>query len=75
MEIGDQVNDDLPLRVDPDTDPFLDERLLVKNLPTEATTVTAEHPITGEKKDVSITLFEQPGAVKGTRRAISEIIK
>ena len=75
VEIGDQVNDDLPLRVDPDTDPFLDERLLVKNLPTEATTVTAEHPITGEKKDVSITLFEQPGAVKGTRRAISEIIR
>ena len=75
MEIGDRINDNLPLRVDPDRDPFLDERLLLKNLPTEATTVTAVHPITGEKKDVNITLFEQPGAVKGTRRAISEIIK
>jgi transketolase len=75
VTIGDQVNDDLPLRVDPNNDPFLDERLLVKNLPKEATTVTAENPVTGEKKDIAITLFEQPGAVKGTRRAISEIIK
>ncbi|MDP6666934.1 MAG: hypothetical protein QF357_06000 [Dehalococcoidia bacterium] len=75
VEIGDQVNDNLPLRVDPDTDPFLDERLMVKNLPREATTVTAENPVTGEKKDVGITLFEQPGGMRGTRRAISEIIK
>lgn len=75
VEIGDQVNDNLPLRVDADKDPFLDERLLVKNLPTEATTVTATNPVSGETKDVDITLFEQPGAVKGTRRAISEIIK
>lgn len=75
VEIGDQVNDNLPLRVDPNSDPFLDDRLLVANLPTEATTVTAENPVTGEKKDVGIALFEQPGAIKGTRRAISEIIK
>lgn len=75
VDIGDQVNDNLPLRVDADKDPFLDERLLVKNLPTEATTVTATNPVSGETKDVDITLFEQPGAVKGTRRAISEIIK
>ena len=75
VEIGDQVNDSLPLRVDPNSDPFLDDRLLVANLPTEATTVTAENPVTGEKKDVGIALFEQPGAIKGTRRAISEIIK
>jgi len=75
VEIGDQVNDNLPLRVDPNSDPFLDDRLLVKNLPAEATTVTAENPVTGEKKDVNIALFEQPGAVRGTRRAISEIIK
>ncbi|MDA1280438.1 MAG: hypothetical protein O3B95_10455 [Chloroflexi bacterium] len=75
VEIGDQVNDNLPLRVDPSTEPFLDERLRVKNLPAEATTYTAENPVTGEKKDVNIALFEQPGAVKGTRRAISEIIK
>lgn len=75
VEIGDQVNDDLPLRVDADNDPFLDDRLLVKNLPSEVTTVTATNPVSGETKDVDITLFEQPGAVKGTRRAISEIIK
>jgi transketolase len=75
IELGDKVNDNLPLRVDPNTDPFMDERLLVDNLPKEATTVSVENPVTGEKKDVGITLYEQPGAVKGTRRAISEIIK
>ena len=47
----------------------------MKNLPTEATTDTAENPVTGEKKDNGIALFEEPGAGKGTRRAISEIIK
>ena len=75
VDLGDMVNDNLPLRVDPTTDPFLDERIRVKNLPKEPTTVTAENPVTGEKKDIDIALFEQPGAVKGTRRAISEIIK
>ena len=29
----------------------------------------------GEEKDLSIKLFEEPGNVRGTRRAISEIIK
>ena len=29
----------------------------------------------GEQKDLSIKLFEEPGNVRGTRRAISEIIK
>ncbi len=75
VAIGDQVNDELPLSVKVGEDPFLDERLRVKNLPTEATTVTAVNHITGEKKDVNIKLFELPGEVKGTRRAISEIIK
>lgn len=75
VTIGDQVNDDLPLAVNADEDPFLDDRLKVSNLPAEATTVTAKNHITGETKDVNIALFEQPGAMKGTRRAISEIIK
>jgi transketolase len=75
VELGDKVNDELPLRVDRHADPFMDERLRVKNLPTEATTVEVENQVTGEKKEVGITLFEQPGTVKGTRRAISEIIK
>jgi len=75
VRIGDQVNDDLPLKVQTDKDPFQDERLRVANLPAEPTTVTAKNHITGETKDVDIKLFEQPGEVKGTRRAISEIIK
>ena len=75
VELGDKVNDDMPLNVKTDVDPFQDDRLLVKNLPAEATTVTATNHVTGESKDVGIKLYEQPGAVKGTRRAISEIIK
>ena len=75
VTLGDQVNDNLPLSVQTDKDPFQDERLRVKNLPIEPTTVTAKNHITGEEKDVSIKLYELPGEVKGTRRAISEIIK
>ena len=75
VEIGDKVNDNLSLRVDTQKDPFQDERLLVKNLPSESKDISVENPVTGEKKDIKITLFEKPGANKGTRRAISEIIK
>ena len=75
VEIGDKVNDNLSLRVDTQKDPFQDERLLVKNLPSESKDISVETPVTGEKKDIKITLFEKPGANKGTRRAISEIIK
>jgi len=75
VEIGEKVNNNLPLRVDTEKDPFQDERLLVKNLPSEAKDILVTNPITGEKKDIKITLFEKPGANKGTRRAISEIIK
>ena len=75
VELGDKVNDDMPLSVKKDVDPFQDDRLRVKNLPIEPTTVTAKNHVTGETKDVGIKLYEQPGQVKGTRRAISEIIK
>ncbi|MBT3996263.1 MAG: hypothetical protein HOF01_10745 [Chloroflexi bacterium] len=75
VELGDKVNDDLSLSVQADVDPFQDDRLRVKNLPIEPTTVTAKNHITGETKDVAIKLYEEPGQVKGTRRAISEIIK
>ena len=75
VELGDKVNDDMPLSVKKDVDPFQDDRLRVKNLPIEPTTVTAKNHVTGETKDVAIKLYEQPGQVKGTRRAISEIIK
>jgi transketolase len=75
VTLGDQVKDDLSLSVQTDVDPFQDERLRVKNLPVEPATVTAKNHITGEEKDINIKLYELPGEVKGTRRAISEIIK
>ena len=75
VEIGDSVDDDLPLRIDRNVDPFLDDRLKVKNLPVEPQTVSVANATTGEEKSVSIKLFEEPGNVRGTRRAISEIAK
>ena len=75
VEIGDSVNDELPLRFDRNTDPFLDPRLGVKNLPMEPQGVTVRNPVSGAVKDVTITLFEEPGKVRGARRAISEIIR
>ncbi|MCI0822301.1 MAG: hypothetical protein J4N34_02610 [Chloroflexi bacterium] len=75
VEIGDKVKDDMPLRIDRSVDPFMDPRLEVKNLPQGPQTVTAHNPITGEDKEIKIKLFEESGNVRGTRRAISEIVK
>ncbi|MCZ6681164.1 MAG: hypothetical protein O7E52_28425 [Candidatus Poribacteria bacterium] len=75
VEIGDAVQDDLPLRVDTGRDPFLDERLRVENLPVEPQTLTVKNPVSGQKQEVDITLFKRAGEVAGTRRAISEFIK
>ena len=73
--IGDSVQDDLPLRVDTKSDPFLKDQLQVENLPIEPQTLTAKNPVSGEEQEVDISLFKEPGEVAGTRRAISEIIK
>src|SRR5205807_1421883 len=75
VEIGDTVKDDLPLRIDAKTNPFLDDRLRVKNLPTEPQKVTVHNPISGAQKPVDIALFKKPGEAAGARRGISEIIK
>jgi transketolase len=75
VEIGETVDDQMPLRIDRSVDPFQDDRLRVENLPQEAQKVTAHNPVSGEEKEVSIKLFEEPGNVRGTRRAVSEIIK
>ena len=75
VEIGDSVDDGLPLRIDRATNPFKDSRLSVDNLPVEAQNLTVTNPSSGDEKDLSIKLFEEPGNVRGTRRAISEIIK
>ena len=75
VDIGDAVQDDLPLRVDTNQDPFLDDRLRVENLPVEPQTFSVKNPVSDEEQEVDIALFKEPGEVAGTRRAISEIIK
>ncbi len=75
IAIGDSIDDNTPLRIDRNTDPFQDPRLAVKNLPLEPQEVTARNPQTGEEKKVAIKLFEKAGNKRGARRAISEIIK
>ncbi len=75
VEIGESVDDDMPLKINNKVDAFQDERLTVARLPREAQTVNAKNPFSGEEKEVSIKLYEEPGNVRGTRRAISEIIK
>jgi transketolase len=75
VEIGDTVKDQVPLHFDVKSDPFLDERLRVANLPVESTTVTATNRLSGAQKQVAINLFRKPGEIAGARRAISEVIK
>jgi transketolase len=74
-EIGDAVNDKNPLRVDVTRDPFLDERLRVKNLPEEPQELALKNDASGKEKKVKIALFRKPGEAAGARRAISEILK
>ena len=75
VQIGDTVDDQMPLRIDRTVDPFQDARLRVESLPQEPQTVAVRNPVSGEEKEVSIKLFEEPGNKRGTRRAISEILK
>ena len=74
VEIGDQVKDDYKVRIDITKDPFLDERLRVKNLP-DAETVKVKNPFTGAEKEVKIALFRKAGETAGARRAVSEVVK
>jgi transketolase len=75
VSIGDTVKDEVPLHFDVKTNPFLDDRLRVANLPAEPQNVTAVNRLSGGEKQIGITLFRKPGEMAGTRRAISEIIK
>jgi transketolase len=75
VAIGDLVRDDHKLNVDNKADPFQDERLRVANLPMDTQKVSAKNDLSGATKEVSITLFEQPGKAWGARRAISEVVK
>ncbi len=75
VEIGDSLNDNLPLRIDPTVNPFTDERLCPENIPLEPQSVEVTNELTGETATVDIELAKKPGDVAGTRRAISELIK
>jgi transketolase len=75
VDIGDSLKDDLPLRIQAAQDPFLDDRLRVKNLPVESQKVKVKNAVSGAEKEVGVTLFRKAGEVAGTRRAISEIVK
>ena len=75
VSIGDTIKDEMPLHIDVKSDPFLDDRLRVANLPADPQNVTAVNRLSGDEKQVSITLFRKPGEMAGTRRAISEIVK
>jgi len=75
VELGDAVSDKTQLRVDATRDPFLDDRLRVKNLPEEPQKVTVKNGISGKEKTVNISLFKKAGEAAGARRGISEIIK
>jgi transketolase len=75
VALGDTVKDDEPVGVNVITDPFLDDRLRLENLPVEPQTVTATNRYSGAEKQVSISLFRKPGEMAGARRGVSEIIK
>jgi len=75
VEIGDAVSDKHPLRIDVSTDPFLDERLRVKNLPEAPQEIAVKNERTGKEKTVKIALFRKAGEAAGARRAISELLK
>ena len=71
--IAETVDRSLSLNIDPTTNPFLDERLKVDNLPTTPQDVTVENKHSGERIERRIALFLEPGVKKGPRRAVSEI--
>ena len=75
VTIGDTVKDEFPMNFDLKADPFLDDRLRVSNLPETLQIVNAKNRLSGDEKQVAITLFRKPGEMAGTRRAISEIFK
>ena len=73
LEIAGQLDLSPSLRIDPTVNPFLDDRLKVENLPTDAQDVVVTNPQTNEEVKRRISLFLEPGLKKGPRRAISEI--
>jgi hypothetical protein len=65
VEIGDALTDDLKVRINVQRDPFLDERLRVKNLPEEPQTLTVDQRPSGAEKQVKVALFGRPARSPG----------
>jgi transketolase len=74
-DMGDAVTNTTTLRIDAARDPFLDDRLRVKNLPEEPQKIGIKNDVSGKEKTINIALFRKPGEAAGARRAISEILK
>ena len=73
VDIAGTVDRSLSLHIDATTNPFLDDRLQVENLPVDPQDVTVRNAHSGEDVARCISLFLEPGVKKGPRRAISEM--
>ncbi|MEE3201796.1 MAG: hypothetical protein VX262_00710, partial [Acidobacteriota bacterium] len=73
LDIAASVDRAPVLRIDPTTNPFMDGRLKVENLPEDKQDVVVINAHTGDQVERQIALFLEPGLKKGPRRAISEI--
>jgi hypothetical protein len=58
---GEQVKDDLKLSIDVKSDPFLDERLRVANLPGDTQTVKVKNPASGSEKGNQDRALQESG--------------
>ena len=73
VDIADTLDRRMPLRIETDSNPFLDERLLPANLPVDPVDVVMKNPVSGEDVSRTIKLFRPYGEKAGARRAISEM--
>ncbi len=73
LNIAESVDRSPKLRIDVTTNPFMDARLRVENLPVDKQDVVVANPHTGDQVERQISLFLEAGLKKGPRRAVSEI--
>ena len=75
VSLGDTLTDETRTYIDVKSDPFLDDRLRVQNLPVESQSLAIKNRFSAAEKQLNIALFRKPGEAAGARRGISEIIK
>ena len=73
VSIGEGLERALPLGIESDRDPFMDERLTPAGLPEAPIDVVARDRHSGNEVDSTIHLFRTAGEKQGARRAISEV--